>query len=51
MEIDQILKCVDHTLLKQTAVFADVKKLLDEAERFHTASACISPTMLSLLIA
>ena len=27
MEIDQILKCVDHTLLKQTAVFADVKKL------------------------
>ena len=47
MEIDQILKCVDHTLLKQTAVFADVKKLLDEAERFHTASACISPTMLA----
>ena len=43
MEIDQILKCVDHTLLKQTAVFADVKKTLQHAhaKRFsETSGSC-----------
>ena len=38
-----ILSKVDHTLLKQTAVWEDLRKLCDEAMTYHTASVCIPP--------
>ena len=38
-----ILSKVDHTLLKQTAVWEDIRKLCDEAMSYHTASVCIPP--------
>ena len=38
-----ILSKVDHTLLKQTAVWEDIRKLCDEAMTYHTASVCIPP--------
>lgn len=43
MEINEILKRVDHTLLKQDATFSDIKKICDEAILFNTASVCIPP--------
>lgn len=43
MNIIDILKRVDHTLLKQEATFEDIKLLIDDAARFHTASVCIAP--------
>jgi len=38
-----ILSRVDHTLLKMTASWAEIKILCDEAVRFKTASVCIPP--------
>lgn len=36
-----ILSKVDHTLLTQTATWNDIKKILDDAVKYETASACI----------
>lgn len=36
-----ILKSVDHTLLGQTATWADIRQILDDAMAYETASACI----------
>lgn len=38
-----ILSRVDHTLLKMTASWEEIKILCDEAVRFKTASVCIPP--------
>lgn len=45
MTIDtaKILSACDHTLLKQEACYDDIKKLIDEAVDFKTASVCIPP--------
>lgn len=41
MDIKEILKTVDHTLLSQSASWAEIKTVLDDAMSFKTASACI----------
>lgn len=41
MELKEILKRVDHTLLKQTATSADIEALCDEAVKYEVASVCI----------
>ena len=41
MERKEILSIVDHTLLVQTATWADIKEILDDAMKYETASACI----------
>ena len=41
--MEEILKKVDHTLLKQTATINDIKKLCDDAIKCSTASVCIPP--------
>lgn len=41
METKEILSIVDHTLLTQTATWADIKEILDDAMKYETASACI----------
>ena len=43
MEIKEILAKCDHTLLKQESTWEDVKGILDDARKYHTASVCISP--------
>ncbi len=43
MEKKDILKFVDHTLLKQDATWEDIKQLLDDAMNYNVASACIPP--------
>ena len=39
-----ILSYCDHTILKQDAVWADVKKICDEGLEGNTASVCIAPS-------
>lgn len=39
----EILRYVDHTLLSQAAGWEEIKKILDDAMRYETASACIPP--------
>lgn len=43
MELSQILKYCDHTLLKQTATWEEIARVCDEAYEFNTASVCIPP--------
>ena len=43
MELNEILSKCDHTLLKQTATFEDIKALCDDGIKFKTASVCIPP--------
>ena len=44
MEIKEIMRHVDHTLLSQTATCEDIKRICDEAMEYHTASVCIPPS-------
>ena len=41
MNKKEVLKIVDHSLLSQTASWADIKEILDDAMKYETASACI----------
>lgn len=41
---NEILSKVDHTFLKQTATWNDIKELCDDAIRYNTASVCIPPS-------
>jgi deoxyribose-phosphate aldolase len=41
MDRNEILKHVDHTLLKQTATWEEIRQILDDAMKYKTASACI----------
>ena len=41
---DEILSHVDHTLLRATAVWAEVEKICTEALRYRTASVCVPPS-------
>jgi deoxyribose-phosphate aldolase len=43
MDNSEILKSVDHTLLKAVSSRDEIEKLCREAESFKTASACIPP--------
>lgn len=47
MDYTEILKKVDHTLLKQDVGIEDIKKLCDEAIEYKTASICIPPSFVS----
>lgn len=44
MEINEILKYVDHTLLKQESTTAQIRALCDDAIKFGTASVCVPPS-------
>jgi len=43
MDINEILKRCDHTLLKQECTCEDIAKLCDEAIKYGCASVCIPP--------
>ena len=47
MSKEEILKMVDHTLLKQYCTTNDIKNLCDEAIEYNTASVCIPPSYVS----
>ena len=44
MDVKEILKRVDHTLLKQVCTFEEIKKLCDEGIEYNVASVCIPPS-------
>lgn len=44
MEIKEILKHVDHTLLTQTATWEEIRHICDDAMHYGTASVCIPPS-------
>ncbi len=44
MTNEEILKRIDHTLLKMTASWDEIKALCDEAVKFKTASVCVPPS-------
>ena len=41
MELKTILSKCDHTLLAQTATWAEIKAVCDDGLKYHTASVCI----------
>ena len=41
MELSEILSKCDHTLLAQTATWADIKAICDDGMKYKTASVCI----------
>ena len=41
MELQEILSKCDHTLLAQTATWADIQAVCDDGMKYHTASVCI----------
>ena len=44
MDIKEILKHVDHTLLLQGATWEEIKQICDDAMKYGTASVCIAPS-------
>lgn len=44
LDIQEILSHCDHTLLKQDAVWEDIKGICEDALRYGTASVCIPPS-------
>ena len=44
MTYKDILKKVDHTLLKQPSTWEQIKEICDDAVKFETASVCIPPS-------
>ena len=44
MDKKDVLNKVDHTLLKQGAVWEDIKVICDDAIKYSTASVCIPPS-------
>lgn len=41
MQAKEILAMVDHTLLKQTATWAEIQKVCEEAQKYHTATVMV----------
>ena len=44
MDIKDILKTVDHTLLTQTATWGEIRQICDDGMNYGTASVCIPPS-------
>lgn len=44
MDVKEILKHVDHTLLTQTATWEEIRQICDDAISYGTASVCIPPS-------
>ena len=44
MDVKKILEHVDHTLLKQTATWEDIKQICDDGIKYGCASVCIPQT-------
>lgn len=49
MTTEEMLSRVDHTQLKPYATWEDIKKLCDEAVKYHTASVCVPPTYIKAI--
>ena len=43
MEKRELLSRLDHTLLKQTATWEEIRRICEEGMKYQTASVCIPP--------
>ncbi|QSH42213.1 deoxyribose-phosphate aldolase [Lentisphaerota bacterium ZTH] len=48
LSIEKLAKYIDHTVLKPTAVYEDVKQLCSEAAEYKFASVCVNPCFIEL---
>lgn len=44
MELNEILRHCDHTLLSQTATWEEIRAICDDGIKYQTASVCIPPS-------
>ena len=44
MDVKEILRHVDHTLLLQPSTWAEIRQICDDAVKYGTASVCIPPS-------
>lgn len=44
-----LAKYIDHTLLKQQASLDDIRKVCDEAKKYHFASVCVNPSYIKFV--
>lgn len=51
MKAAEILAHVDHTLLKQTATWADIQRICDEAVEYHTATVMVPSSFIPRIVA
>lgn len=49
MDNKEILKRIDHTVLKAVSSWEDIKKLCDEAIEYNTASVCVPPAYVEII--
>lgn len=47
MELQDMIRKVDHTMLKAYATWEDIEKLCDEAIKYKTASVCVPPAYIA----
>lgn len=47
MEVKEILKYCDHTLLAQDATWEQIKSVIDDGIKYETASVCIPPSFVA----
>jgi deoxyribose-phosphate aldolase len=45
---EKIAKMIDHTNVKPTATYTDIKKLCTEAKKYNFSCACVTPTNVSI---
>ena len=51
MKAAEILAHVDHTFLKQTATWADIQRICDEAVKYHTATVMVPSSYVPRIVA
>ena len=51
MKAEEILAHVDHTFLKQTATWADIQRICDEAVKYHTATVMVPSSYVPRIVA
>ncbi|MDE6974379.1 MAG: deoxyribose-phosphate aldolase, partial [Lachnospiraceae bacterium] len=44
MDVNEILRHVDHTLLLQPSTWEEIRQICDDAVKYRTASVCIPPS-------
>lgn len=44
MDINEVLRHVDHTLLLQPSTWEEIRQICDDAAKYRTASVCIPPS-------
>ena len=49
MPASALAQYIDHTLLKPQATTEDIRRICDEAKKYHTASVCVNPSRIKLV--